>query len=242
MAAETLNCPMCGAPASTESVRCDHCGARLATVACPSCFGMMFVGEKFCSHCGALAARAETTEGGKESCPRCKTELKTVLVGATRLQECSGCEGIWVDSDTLQQICNDREKQAAVLGEPSTLPPHAVVLEEKIRYLPCPVCGALMNRVNFAHCSNVIVDVCNRHGTWFDKDELRSIIEFIRAGGLEKAREKEIAELESQRHELKAAQTAGAWTPADVPAPPHYDALHDGISTAANLLVRFFFK
>jgi Zn-finger nucleic acid-binding protein len=241
MAAETLNCPMCGAPASTDAVRCDHCGARLATVACPSCFGMMFVGEKFCSHCGAKAARVETADGAPESCPRCKTELKTVLVGTTRLQECPGCEGIWVDSDTLQQICNDREKQAAVLGVPAMLP-HEPVLEQKIRYLPCPVCGALMNRVNFAHCSNVIVDVCSRHGTWFDKDDLRRIVEFIRAGGLETARAREIEELESARREQKAAQMGAAWSPADVPAAPHYDALHAGISTAANLLVKFFFK
>jgi Zn-finger nucleic acid-binding protein len=242
MAAETLNCPMCGAPASTDAVRCDHCGARLATVACPSCFGMMFVGEKFCSHCGAKAAGVETVEGTHESCPRCKTELKTVLVGTTKLEECPGCEGIWVDANTLQQICNDREKQAAVLGVPSTLPPHAVALDQKIRYLPCPVCGDLMNRVNFAHCSNVIVDVCSRHGTWFDKDGLRGIIEFIRAGGFEKERAREIDHLESARREQKAAQFAAASAPIDVPSEPHYDVLQAGIATAANLLVKFFFK
>src|SRR5208283_6112477 len=134
MAAETLNCPMCGAPASTDAVRCDHCGARLATVACPSCFGLMFVGEKFCSHCGARAARVEAADAPRESCPRCKSELKAVVVGTTNLRECPSCEGIWVDADTLQQICTDREKQAVVLGEAAALPaPQAVVLEEQIR-------------------------------------------------------------------------------------------------------------
>lgn len=245
MAAETLNCPMCGAPASTDAVRCDHCGARLATVACPSCFGMMFVGEKFCSHCGAAAvARVETTDAAREFCPRCKAELKAVAVGATKLHECPGCGGIWVDANTLQQICADREKQAAVLGEAGALPasPQPAVLEEKIRYLPCPVCHALMNRVNFAHCSNVIVDVCNRHGTWFDRDELRRIIEFIRAGGLEVERQREISELQSERSQQKAAQMAGAWPPMDVPDSTDYELLHGGISTAANLLRKFFLK
>ena len=56
-----------------------------------------------------------------------------------------------------------------------------------------------MNRVNFAHCSHVIVNVCSEHGTWFDRDELRRIVEFIRAGGLTNARAEEIANLERER-------------------------------------------
>ena len=55
-----------------------------------------------------------------------------------------------------------------------------------------------MNRVNFAKCSDVIVDVCKGHGTWFDKDELRQIVEFIRGGGMEQSREKLRHEIEFQ--------------------------------------------
>ena len=47
------------------------------------------------------------------------------------------------------------------------------------------------NRINFAKCSGVIVDVCKGHGTWFDRDELTRIVEFIRGGGLDAARAKE---------------------------------------------------
>jgi Zn-finger nucleic acid-binding protein len=199
---------MCGAPASTAATCCEHCGARLATVACPSCFGMMFVGEKFCPHCGAKADRTEIPGSNGQLCPRCRVELNAVVIGNTNLRECPRCDGIWADADSLQQICADREKQAAVLGMAAPLPDaESTELEEQIRYVPCPVCNKLMNRVNFAHCSHVVVDVCSRHGTWFDKDELRRIVEFIRAGGLEAAREREIAELEERRHELSAAET-----------------------------------
>src|SRR3954467_11123648 len=95
MEAETLNCPMCGSPASTDSTNCGHCGARLATVACPSCFGMMFAGAQFCSHCGARADRTEVDAGASISCPRCKVGLESVRVGNTSLRECPKCEGIW---------------------------------------------------------------------------------------------------------------------------------------------------
>ena len=66
-----------------------------------------------------------------------------------------------------------------------------------------------MNRVNFAHCSHVIVDVCKAHGTWFDKDKLRRVVEFIRAGGFEEARAREIEELEERRRQMNAARITG---------------------------------
>jgi Zn-finger nucleic acid-binding protein len=243
MAVETLKCPMCGAPASTDSTRCEHCGARLATAACASCFGMMFLGEKFCSHCGAQAARAEMPAATKEPCPRCRVELKAVIIGNTNLRECAQCEGIWADADALQKICTDREQQAAVLGVAGTLPAAAEVnVEEHIHYLPCPVCQQLMNRVNFAHCSHVIVNVCKRHGTWFDKDELRQMVEFIRAGGLEESRSREIAELEEERRRGREVQSIGTGSLPASPVGTDYDAWHTGISTAADLLLKLFLK
>ena len=42
--------------------------------------------------------------------------------------------------------------------------------------------------------------------TWFDRDELSRIVEFIRAGGLEAARAKEKTQLEEARHQLHAQQ------------------------------------
>src|SRR6185503_18045407 len=164
MAAETLNCPMCGASASTDATRCDHCGARLATVACPSCFGMTFVGSKFCSHCGARLNRKEVSQTKPISCPRCGTDLEAVVVGTTDLRECPDCEGLWADTVSLEQIWADREKQAAILGMPSLIEPaESGAVEEKVRYLPCPECRKLMNRINFARISNVVVDVCKGH-------------------------------------------------------------------------------
>jgi Zn-finger nucleic acid-binding protein len=122
-----------------------------------------------------------------------------VAIGGNPLSECPKCAGLWADSESLRQICADREKQAAVLGIPTTDGNGGAVALEQIRYLPCPDCGKLMNRVNFSGYSGVIVDVCREHGTWFDRDELRRVVEFIRAGGLDKARAREVANLEEGR-------------------------------------------
>lgn len=63
-----------------------------------------------------------------------------------------------------------------------------------------------MNRINFARCSGVIVDICKGHGIWFDREELSHIVEFIRGGGLAVSREKEKAEIVAERQRLHQEQ------------------------------------
>ena len=59
-----------------------------------------------------------------------------------------------------------------------------------------------MNRMNFTHESGVILDVCKLHGLWFDRDELRRIVEFIRSGGLENSRERDVEEWKAEQRKL----------------------------------------
>lgn len=234
MPAETLQCPSCGASASTGTTQCTYCGAALATIACPSCFGMMLVGAKFCSHCGARAERAQVPATEKQLCPRCQVNMNAVVIGSTHLRECPRCEGIWADAIALQQICTEREQQAAVLGTPAP-PTKSLPHELAIRYVPCPVCRNLMNRVNFAHCSGVIIAVCRAHGTWFEKDDLRRIVEFIRSGGLEKARAREIADVEDQRRRLRTEQIAQAAIGPDAQVNIYAGAHNAGVSAIADI-------
>jgi Zn-finger nucleic acid-binding protein len=213
MEAATLNCPMCGAPSASDSTQCEHCGARLATVACPSCFGMIFLGSKFCEHCGAKIARTEGDDDTSKPCPHCHESLAVLMLGSTTARECKHCEGLWIDTDTFNDICNDREKQAAVIGG-TPAPPDAVSPDfnlGEVRYVPCPVCAKLMNRVNFAHGSGIILDICKPHGAWFDRDELRRVVEFIRAGGLDASRERdrEIWEAEKRKQILAVPTSTG---------------------------------
>lgn len=210
MQAQTLNCPNCGASISSDSPRCQYCESKLATVACPSCFAMMFAGSRHCPHCGAAAADAAKAELSILKCPRCRIDMASIKLGAEQMRECETCGGLWLEVAAFEKICTNREEQSAVLGGASDAPERAAGSEAKIRYVPCPQCSQLMNRINFARCSGVIVDVCKGHGTWFDRDELSSIITFIRDGGLELSRQKEKMELEDERQKLKTEQIATA--------------------------------
>ncbi len=198
---------------------------------------MTFIGSKFCSHCGARLERKEVAETKPLPCPRCGTEMKAVVVGTTDLRECPRCEGLWADPVSLEQIWADREKQAAILGMPCLIEPaESGAIEEKVRYLPCPVCRKMMNRINFARISHVVVDVCKGHGTWFDRDELRRIVEFIRAGGLDSARARELDELEERRRQLRAAELSTGWDSRLGGERENYVDRENGFSIAASLL------
>jgi Zn-finger nucleic acid-binding protein len=212
MHAQTLNCPMCGAAASTDATRCLFCDARLATASCPSCFGMMFLGDRHCPRCGASASREEIAAEAASSCPRCREEMASVAIGGARIGECARCGGLWVSAEDFEKICADREQQSAILiaASPTRAEQHARPEQSKVRYVPCPRCGQLMNRVNFAHCSGVVVDICKGHGTWFDRDELSQIVEFIRKGGLDAARAREKQQLAEERRLLRQEQLANA--------------------------------
>jgi Zn-finger nucleic acid-binding protein len=173
---------------------------------------MMFLGSRHCPRCGARGERVELKAQAARPCPRCRAQMKTVALGAAALRECERCGGLWVDASAFEQICADREQQAAVLGAPLAKLEGAGNSTDagKVRYVPCPECGQLMNRINFARCSGVVIDICKQHGTWFDRDELQRIIEFIRAGGLSASRAREIEQLAEERRRLQQEQTASA--------------------------------
>ena len=72
-----------------------------------------------------------------------------------------------------------------------------------------------MNRVNFAHSSGVIMDVCKADGVWLDRGELQRVVGFVERGGLAAAREHEREQLVDERRRLDAARAASAITVTD---------------------------
>lgn len=209
MKVEALNCPNCGAAVVDESATCSHCRSRLKTMSCTNCFGIIFVGAKFCPLCGAKAMEPERAEGNPAGdCPRCRKKLAVIEIAGVTLRECGRCAGVWSDTDTFETICREKENQSAVISKLNEIKrPDETV---PVRYVPCPDCGELMNRSNFARISGVIIDTCKPHGLWFDATELPRIIEFIDKGGLDTARRKEKLQISEERARLKDEQFKAA--------------------------------
>jgi Zn-finger nucleic acid-binding protein len=115
--------------------------------------------------------------------------------------ECTRCAGLWLSGDSFKHLTEQaaaegnsvevhQRSREARAPEVETPPP-----DGGHRYRPCAVCHQLMVKRNFGRQSGVIIDVCGRHGVWFDADELPRILDWIRAGGLARANDEEQASL-----------------------------------------------
>lgn len=163
---------------------------------------MVFKGSDYCYRCGALTQHTHDTIEG-EPCPRCDERMHHKQLGQAQISECTGCGGLWIDSAAFERICADRERQAAVIAT-ELPPPMPISQADSDRfYLYCPHCKGMMNRTNFAGHSGIVIDICKRHGIWFDRDELRRIIEFIRAGGMDAARQRSVEKLQREQAKLE---------------------------------------
>ena len=64
----------------------------------------------------------------------------------------------------------------------------------------------MMNRINFGKLSGTVVDVCKGHGTFLDSGELHQVVAFIRDGGLDRARRRQLEDLKEEEGRLRGLQ------------------------------------
>jgi Zn-finger nucleic acid-binding protein len=197
---------------SPSASRCEHCDTELLLKACPRCLSRVFAGYQHCPECGAELERAADGEVRSDlPCPRCSQPLRARMVGDIVIDECGGCRGLFLDQIAIRRVITDRAqaRAEALLGALPKAETHVNVRPGEKMYLKCPSCQALMNRRQFATGAGIVVDVCRKHGTFFDVGELPAIIDFVMQGGLEKAAKKDLEQererLARERERLAAA-------------------------------------
>ena len=108
-------------------------------------------------------------------CPRCTFTLYTAKKDDIELSACGACGGVWLpteqaliakssDSRVPEQLAKKVEKVTRAR------PWHETPL------VKCPECQAAMAR---RFVGKVVIDSCS-HGTWFDRDELATVMAFER--------------------------------------------------------------
>lgn len=193
------NCSNCSAPLPPDSLICEYCGSR-------NDVDLRGVHHYTTHECDT-----------KRTCPRCDIPLGTIdlnIEGRFLIERCDRCLGLFFDPNELETLLDatvekvfliDRRRLDAITG-------NARPEGEAIRYLKCPVCARLMNRVNFGARSGVIVDRCRDHGVWLDGGELRRLLEWAKAGGRLLDLEKREQRLKEQAEEARFSK---ALTPPD---------------------------
>ncbi|HVS11281.1 MAG TPA: zf-TFIIB domain-containing protein [Planctomycetota bacterium] len=217
-----LRCSGCGGNLPAAGQACGYCGAevtleeRRLSAICPVCYARTSTAARFCMECGvAIAPQALLALPESATCPRCRGALRSRWLGAVSVVECASCGGLWLGEESFERLAEDAEQQDLALRTLGQSAERAKIDDaHPVRYLPCVLCGDFMMRRNFGSSSGVIVDVCRKHGVWLDHAELERIVRFIRAGGLERARRREVERLEERaRRASQGAPPDGAFLP-----------------------------
>jgi Zn-finger nucleic acid-binding protein len=171
-----------------------------------------------CSGCGAELGLIVESAIRDSQCSDCQLPLEAIAEPAGTLLNCKKCGGQFVEHALLRSLLEQHERSGQAFPDAPYQKPLPKAQIERVHYRPCSVCQQMMNRKNFGGASGVIVDVCARHGTWFDAGELPQVLAFVKSGGLVRERAREQARTrEALAHEREMAGV--------VPTPLAFDSL-----------------
>lgn len=106
-------------------------------------------------------------------CPVCNEPLIVLELEQVEVDYCANCSGVWLDAGELELLLEtdeDRNRLINLFKE---------VGEVKEKSYDCPICGKQMKKFEIGEKGKVIVDKCKKnHGIWFDKGELKKVVEF----------------------------------------------------------------
>ena len=204
--ARSIVCPGCGGSMAVGSRACPYCGSTVATCRCAACLAWNLAGAMHCQSCGRSLAASVERAGVAPTfpCPRCNSRLCAREYGDLSVEECDPCGGLFLSPATMERLVAARDLPTSLR---LALPKRELKRETAVRYILCPECGKSMNRQAFGRISGVVVDVCKNHGVWFDGGELAEVIRFVEQGGLERQRERALAELAERERRVRDLET-----------------------------------
>jgi Zn-finger nucleic acid-binding protein len=192
--AAVVRCSACGAPREQGAEACGYCYSdftlheRDLHSVCPSCLARVSDRARYCHHCATpMIAENEAGEQTEFHCPACKPKRRLISrrLGEYSLAvlECQKCAGMWLGIESLQLMMAAEARAEKPLPLPARAGPAPPPPSRG--YRRCVTCGEFMTRRNLARGkSGVLVDLCGRHGVWFDAEELSRLIAWTRTGGL----------------------------------------------------------
>jgi len=215
-------CSSCSAPLPADTSRCSYCGTR---------------NDMDFAAVGRFTAAVETS---RRHCPDCAVPLQTVRVdtgaGLFAIERCERCYGLFFDTGEIPAFLEASVSPAFSVN----LRELAAINEERgstrrpVRYIKCPDCGVMMNRVNYCAMSGVVVDQCKDHGIWLDNGELVQLMEWKKAGGQLLAQQKTAQQEQRTCHRPVP--------PSPIPGYPEPKPAGDLLSAACSVLLDTLFR
>lgn len=225
------NCLSCSAPLPSDTSLCSYCGTRNDM------------------DLSALKRYAVSRSQSTRYCPDCDIPLTAITLDVGDqfvIERCECCFGVFFDPGEVQTLL---EASVASVFEINyqqivNISRERGSQKRPVRYIKCPECGKLMNRIAFGYRSGVIVDQCRAHGVWLDNGELIQLMEWKRAGGEllgeqrapQRRAEADTVKKSAYRSPPTALTSASLKTDATSPE----DSLDELVTSAVNFIGRLF--
>jgi Zn-finger nucleic acid-binding protein len=159
-------CKNCGAPLELRgpaALECDFCGVQAAPATLPA------IDVKV-----TVAVAAPGTRPWQ--CPHCDRDLATVKLGEVELHGCGRCAGIWISNDNAAKVIASPDRAFWQLANRAA----RLALHARPRQAT-PLCPACQQALGRTVAYELLLDVCQAHGTWFDTGELGALVMNLRA-------------------------------------------------------------
>ena len=106
-------------------------------------------------------------------CPVCKDSMVVLELEQVEIDYCTGCEGVWLDAGELELLLETEDERSRLINLFKEAKP------EKEKSFDCPICGKRMLKFEVGEQAKVVIDKCKKnHGLWFEKGELKKVVEF----------------------------------------------------------------
>jgi Zn-finger nucleic acid-binding protein len=127
------------------------------------------------------------TRKSNRICPHCDKPLITIKLDfkeSLYIEHCKTCFGLFFDPGEIEALLQNSVSNVFDINLKLLKNINKDRYQKKpVKYVKCPVCRVLMNRVNYAHKSGVVIDQCKNHGIWVDSGEITHLMEWKKAGG-----------------------------------------------------------
>lgn len=159
-------------------------------------------------------------------CPRCASPLTTHSTTVALLQGCLACGGIFVDRESRIRMIQTVD--AAVCAASDLAAAHARWAPDTAARISCPCCRGSMTVTRVA-AGGVDIDVCDAHGAWFDRHELRKFLDAL------VAQRSSMGSSKKQSAKNKKRVSAPVPEPGRDSAPPSSSSGSDALGTAGDV-------
>lgn len=163
---------------------------------CNTCSAPLLANVNRCQYCNThndldLQGKHKYSVTAKESeriCPHCDTPLQTIklqMQSNFQIERCKTCFGLFFDPGEIETLLEHSVKNVTDINLKliKNINKARYQGHRGVKYVKCPCCRILMNRLNFGHRSGVILDRCSKHGIWVDSGEITHLMEWKKAGG-----------------------------------------------------------